>query len=273
MNEEIDLFEGEEGEVVEDEGEALPAIIDADRMIEIAEKAEKMVLAQRKIINAALSITNPQDWIDFNGKPYLELGGAEKIAKTFGISWDAPKMEIEFIQDGHYNIRFSGHIYDERRSIYVIGGTSSRNKFFAGASQDKPVDDIDRNEVIKKALTNWMNNGIKRIMGIRNLTWEEVERITGIKRDDTSQVRFKTGDQATERLRTDVWDMLMQMADGDEKRAKAMLSKATEFSDKETGEVVKGKTDISKVSSKQLEVVNDIVTKNFNAYLKKMGGK
>lgn len=61
MNEEIDLFEGEEGEVVEDEGEALPAIIDADRMIEIAEKAEKMVLAQRKIINAALSITNPQD--------------------------------------------------------------------------------------------------------------------------------------------------------------------------------------------------------------------
>ena len=41
------------------------------------------------------------------------------------------------------------------------------------------------------ALTNLLGNGITRLLGIRNLTWEDLEKYAGIKKDEVSKVEYK----------------------------------------------------------------------------------
>ena len=63
--------------LVEGETEVLPAIAD-NTLIELAEQAEKRVQAMMKIKRMALKLTNVHDWVDENGKPYLQASGGER---------------------------------------------------------------------------------------------------------------------------------------------------------------------------------------------------
>ena len=58
-----------------------------DTLISLAEQAEKRIDAMNKIKRVAIKLTNKHDWTDQGGKPYLQVSGAEKIARMFGISW------------------------------------------------------------------------------------------------------------------------------------------------------------------------------------------
>lgn len=170
-------------------GKEIAPILSGDKLIEIADKAEKRLEAIRKIKLSALKITNNNDWIDEGGKPYLQVSGAEKIARLFGISWRISEPEIEYFEDGHYTVRFKGEFLMGDVSIEAIGMRSSKDPFFSKKyGKDIPIELIDKADVIKSAYTNCVGNGITRLLGIRNITWDELKEI-GI--SPSAKVEFK----------------------------------------------------------------------------------
>ena len=190
-----------EGEVVEGEG-PLPPIMDT-ALVALAEQAEKRVEAMNKIKRMALRLTNRHDWVDENGKPYLQASGAEKVARLFGISWRISEPIIEHLEGGHWLVTYTGEFSLGGATIDAIGTRSSKDGFFKayryeGPENDRkkvelPPSEIDRGDVKKSAYTNLLGNGITRLLGIRNLTYEDLQESAGIRREDITSVTFKKG--------------------------------------------------------------------------------
>ena len=182
--------------VVQDNG--LPMLAD-DSLIQIAKQAEARIDAVIKIKQIALKVTNGNDWCDQDGKPYLEASGSEKVANVFNISWrfldPEPKYEEE--QDGHYTYTYRGEFCLAGRTIEVEGSRSSKDGFFKqnvwenNVKTEKDVRDRDNKRDVKMAaLTNLLGNGITRILGIRNLTYADLEKFAGIKQDEVKGVKY-----------------------------------------------------------------------------------
>lgn len=161
-----------------------------DQLLAVAESAEKRLAAIQKILHVALKITNHQDWVDLGGKPYLQSTGAEKIARMFGICWRFDEPSVEFSDDGHFTYTYKGYFVMGSSEIEVIGTRSSKDVFFSrSGGEDIPPSEIDRADVKKSAYTNCINNGITRLLGIRNLTWDQV-RGSGIAQEKSGSVTY-----------------------------------------------------------------------------------
>jgi len=178
-------------------GDDAPVTIADDRLIAVAEAAEKRLEAMGKIKRMSLKMTNARDWTDQGGKPYLQVSGAEKIGRLFGISWriDEPSFEIE--EGGHFGYTYKGYFTLGGATIEAIGTRSSKDRFFSKYKDgaELPVSAIDRGDVKKAAYTNLLGSGITRILGMRNLTWEELAE-AGIIQDKVSKVSFKKNGKA-----------------------------------------------------------------------------
>lgn len=175
---------------------AVPALGD-ETLVQLAEQAEKRVDAINKIKRAALKATNPGDWTDQGGKPYLWSSGAEKIARVFGVSWKI--SEPKFIQDesGHFSYSYTGTFSLAGATIEVVGSRSSKDGFFKryighGADRKElPPSEIDKGDVMKAAYTNLIGGGICRLLGIRNLSYDDLKEFAGILPDMISRVDYK----------------------------------------------------------------------------------
>lgn len=175
-----------------------------DFLIQVAEQAEKRIDAVIKIKKIALKVTNPRDWSDQNGNPYLGVSGSEKIANLFNISWRIDEPIYEQDSDGHYTYSFKGYFSLGGRTIEAEGSRSSRDGFFNqykyeekdGKKEKKetPISErTNKRDVKMAALTNLFGNGITRILGIRNLTWDDLKEFAGITRDQVASVQYKKG--------------------------------------------------------------------------------
>jgi len=230
----------------------VPPLAD-DHLVALAEAAERRVEAINRIKQAALKATNAHDWVDQQGRPYLQVSGAEKIARLFGISWRIDEPILEREEDGHFAFTYKGYFRMGVVEIEVIGSRSSRDPFFSKArGEDIPPSAIDRQNVKKAALTNCIGNGITRLLGIRNLTWDDLAE-AGIKRENVASIEYRGQEMSEEAKarRDEIWSMLLEMSGGDEARARDYLEKATEFTGRD-GRIVKGKRDIAKLSEKAI---------------------
>lgn len=182
-------------------GADVPAIAD-DNLIRIAEQAEQRIDAMMKIKRVALKMTNAKDWTDQGEKPYLQVSGAEKVGRLFGISWRINEPQLETEPDGHFSYTYVGEFSLGGARIEVIGTRSSRDGFFKkyryvnNERVELPVSEIDRGDIKKSALTNLLGNGITRLLGIRNLTWEDLQEFAGINKDQVTGIKYKTKGQA-----------------------------------------------------------------------------
>lgn len=172
-----------------------------DTLIAIARQAEARIDAVVKIKQLALKVTNGGDWTDQGGKPYLMVSGAEKIANLFNVSWSflTPEPIYEETADGHYTFTYQGRFTMGSRSIEVEGSRSSKDKFFTqndyinNEKVAKAVGDRDNKRDVKMAaLTNLLGNGITRLLGIRNLSWEDLAEFAKITKDMCGKVDYKT---------------------------------------------------------------------------------
>ncbi len=192
-----------ENEIIEATSTELPAIAD-DTLIYIARAAEARIDAVIKIKQLALKVTNAYDWTDQGGKPYLQASGSEKIANLFGISWRINEPSFEEEADGHYTYYYRGQFSMSGRSIEVDGSRGTKDPFFKkydwidqGPGKDKkkterPITSIDRGDVRKAAMTNLLGNGITRLLGIRNLTWDDLEKFAGIRQDQVGKIDYES---------------------------------------------------------------------------------
>lgn len=182
-----------------------------DSLLAIAKMAEARIDAVIKIKQLSLKVTNASDWNEQQGKPYLQVSGAEKIANLFNISWGfvTPEPLYEQDDDGHYTYTFKGRFSMGGRSIEVEGSRSSRDSFFkqnvyenGKLVREKGVEERDNKRDVKMAaLTNLLGNGITRLLGIRNLTWEDLEKYAEIKRENIAKVDYRTRGEKKEPLR------------------------------------------------------------------------
>jgi len=172
----------------------LPSPLEADHLIQMAELGERRIEAFKKIKTLALAITNESDWIDESGKPYLQVSGAEKIAGLFSITWRINEGTESIQSDGHFDWEFSGLFVMPGREIEgIIGTRRSRDPFFCRANgQDIPPDQINGGNVKKAALPNCIGNGVSRILGLRNMTWEEIHQIRGFNKSKVAAVDRKS---------------------------------------------------------------------------------
>ena len=175
----------------------VPAIADTT-LIQIAEQAEKRVAAMQKIKMVALRMTNARDWVDQSGNPYLQVSGSEKVARLFGISWRIGEPVLEHEEGGHYTYTYKGQFSLAGATIEAIGTRSSKDGFFKkyewenGAKTELPASAIDKGDVKKAAFTNLLGNGITRLLGLRNLSYADLEEFAGIRKDMIGKVEYKT---------------------------------------------------------------------------------
>lgn len=186
----------------------VPALAD-DQLLAIADQAEKRIEAVKKIKSLVFRVTNVHDWIDQQGKPYLWASGGEKVARLFGISWRIDEPVYESLEGGHFSYSYKGYFTLGGTTIEAIGARSSKDGFFKkygkeenGKRTELPPSEIDKTDVKKAAYTNLIGNGITRLLGIRNLAWEDLEA-AGIKKDDVGKVDFKRGGKASGEIKSE----------------------------------------------------------------------
>jgi len=184
--------------------------LESDKLISIAEMAEKRAEAIKKIKRQALRITNERDWVDQGGKPYIQASGAEKIARLFGISWRFIGEPQRFEEgNGHFRFDVSMEFVMGGSTVEVRGSRSSKDSFFTTRYQwdqekkervkiELPPTEIDKADVMKSAITNTIGNGISRILGIRNLTWEDLKE-AGLDPSKISKVEYSSSPKGKEK--------------------------------------------------------------------------
>jgi hypothetical protein len=174
----------------------------ADTTDDIVASAERRIAQIDKIVTLSIRRTNENDWVDQNGKPYLTASGAEKIARLFGISWKILKSEKiqttdEKGQFYFYQVTGVFTLGGGKDSVESVGTCSSKDQFFAkhkvnGESVLKPLSEVDETNIMKAAYSNCVANGITRLLGIRNLTWEQV-KAGGIDQAKAASVKYASG--------------------------------------------------------------------------------
>jgi len=265
MSEEVTVYEGE---ATEHDG-TMPAIMD-ERLLVLADQAEKRIDAMNRIKRAVLKITNSSDWVDQQGKPYLQVSGSEKVGRLFGISWDVDKTPIyEEEPGGHFVYVFRGKFWMDNATITAEGSRSSKDPFFSmRKGEAKPPSEIDKRDVRMAAYTNCLGNGITRLLGIRNLTWEDV-KAGGIDQSKSAKIDYNQDDEKTTEKRNDIRKWLLEIAFNEEEKAKDLLEELTTFEGRDG--VVKGKRAVTKLTAKQVPIVHKQVKRMYDEHVQGLG--
>lgn len=247
---------------------------------ESVEGARKYIKLQAEMRQLSVLVTNVEDWIDQDGKAYLEWTGAAKIARAFGISYDPPEFErtIERDEEGEYIIfTCVGTVRWKNQSMVEMGTSSTRDRFFCVRGGERlPLSEIDLNNIKKKAMTNWLNRGIKSLLGL-SFTWDEIAAASGgkVTKEKCQGVKYASGIKggktdsnpgvaADDRSR--VWKMLMDMAGGDAAAAAKHLYVVTVW--RKGDQEMPGKSRISDVSEAMLKHVVPRVEKEYSEWQK-----
>ncbi|MEM1672785.1 MAG: hypothetical protein QXT86_12115 [Archaeoglobaceae archaeon] len=164
---------------------AVPSVVEVktptrvDELSEIIEQAEKLVELNKRLRNVILKITNSSDWVKMGDKLYLQASGAEKLMRDLGIQL-VEIMERQIVEepDGHFYVLYRGKFEWKGRQIIVEGLRSSRDPFFCRkGGREIPPDQINRSIVIKSAFSNMIARGVSILLGLRNLTEEDLRGV------------------------------------------------------------------------------------------------
>lgn len=176
-----------------------PELVVSDKSVEmIIAEAEKRVEILKKVLGVAIKGTNASDWTSISDKPYLGGSGCEKVARIFGLKMEGAVFQREEREDdkGKYYIYSAvARFFWKCGDIEALGVCSSRDKFFSwdGTKKEwKPLSETDEGNIKKAAYSNLMVNGTTRCLGIRNLTWEDLDTY-GITKDKVTKVEFNKG--------------------------------------------------------------------------------
>ena len=97
--------------------------------------AEKRINQLQRIKELSLKITNENDWVDQNGKPYMMASGAEKVRGLFSISvrMEDPRKQASVDDRGDFYFYVIKGFASLKGgdSIEAVGTCSSRDSFFS----------------------------------------------------------------------------------------------------------------------------------------------
>lgn len=224
------------------EGVQAPFPVITDLMIAQAERNVANVIKAKQI---ALRVTTERDWEDFDGEPYLNAGGAMKVVRLFGVEFSGTDLEsyrhtldgLEVIQ---YTARTTGSMYG--CSLEDFGITDTTNKFF-GSKNGKalPLSEMSLPKLQMMAVTRAQSRVVQKLVGLGGVTWEEVRGAIGNKAERVAKVDFTAskakredrGGQAGGSPKTQLLNMLQDLAGWDQQDPKELLKLYTTFRTKE----------------------------------------
>lgn len=221
--------ENEQGMEVVERQEQPIAIADGLLTDEVIRRAELMVNGINKIKAISLKVTGPQDWTVQGGKPYLDVMGCMKVAQLWGVNFKERRFDPaggERITDdkGAY-ILFTVHGRAEfqGRTVEDVGTCSTRDDFFGRAQGKlKPIEDVDLENIKKKAVTNLQGRLLKKILGL-SFTLDDL-KAAGINLDKVSKTEYAGGGagggKISEPQANRLFAILMHGAEGDEDKKK-----------------------------------------------------
>lgn len=154
-------------------------------------------LYQRRYLPLAIKLTNEGDWVKHGERYSLQASGAEKLANPFGIVWDRPivtKHEREDAEGRFYEYEVEGILKAGalKRWGWFTGNCSSRDQFFSARGAK-----VEEGDIRKAAFSNWLVNGIARLIGIRNPT-PEMLASAGLKLDRITKPDYSGGQRTAE---------------------------------------------------------------------------
>lgn len=180
-------------------------VVPAEPLEQALTYANQKFEALQKITLLALKRTHAHDWTDFDGTPFLCSWGAERIRPLFGIRFRDVTLTREDRRDNEgpwylYNalgtfemVDAAGRVVD---SIVSIGECSSRDRLYAqrtnkqtGETYWLPMEKVVEANVRSKAFSSLVRNGVTRMLGLRNLTWDLLRQY-GFERGKSPHVSF-----------------------------------------------------------------------------------
>jgi len=253
--------------------------------------AEKRITAMEQVKKYALKQLKPSAFTDWNGTPRLTADAAEHIARLFGVSWrDITVIKHEARdKDGPFYFYTATAVFSLPNSVdyvEVMGTASARDDLWAKRDgKVLPAEEIDETNIMKKAISNMIANGVPRLLGMADLTHDDLAA-AGIDTSGMSSVSFggRTGgatkakeftaeDQKTaDSLR----HMLTEMSDKNEAKGRALLKKFSSYirTDKGTGEkkTIPGRERVDELTSGRLENTHRTVKEAYDAWMEDTGG-
>lgn len=215
-------------EMVERQEQPL-AIADGLLNEEAIRRAEMMVDGINKIKAISIKVTGPQDWTVQGGKPYLDAMGCMKIAQLWGVNFKGRAFQPEggeriTDEKGTY-ILFTVHGRAEfkGRTVEDVGTCSTRDDFFGRAQGKlKALEDVDLENIKKKAVTNLQGRLLKKILGL-SFTVEDLQK-AGINLEKVSKTEYAGGGagggKISEAQANRLFAILMHGSEGDEDKKK-----------------------------------------------------
>jgi len=254
------------------------------KMLEVVRQRQKN---KKELINIALQQTNKEDWVLQNGKPYLEITGAEKIAPIFGVRVRNITLKTEEGTDtiGPWR-RFwyygTGEIAMGDRVVYALeglfGSSWTRDDFFGkkkeadkNGNKYKPLHEIDMRDLQYKAYSDLMRVAVVRLVGLRSVTLEELTA-ANIKIEDVANV--KRGAEFSEEEKAKQQEFLQiakRMVGTDQVKLKALTKEMTQYKSKKDGSLV-FKEDITMCGGMNLDISLQNLKKKAEALDRENGG-
>ncbi len=162
----------------------------------------------KRVVRAAISSTYASDWVDFGG-PYLQGKGADRLARFCGLRLGAPEF-TERWEEGECFVEcvmmISWPRFDVDYAAY--GACSTLDKFYVGKAESRAtyrqyVELADGNErkakfmllphVKKKAHENAKSRGVSSLLGVRGLTWQDLEGMGFTPDRSAAKVKYASG--------------------------------------------------------------------------------
>jgi len=171
---------------------SLPEQLDAALAV-----AEKRIEVRLKLLKLAIGkVLLPTDIVDFGGKPYIQCIGCDRLVHIFGIhitDIQGPFRESITDDKGTYTVvNYKGTFTLPKFGLHIemVGRRTTRDKFFKDPDTEEDVQ--------QSAYTNLIENGVTRLLGIRGLSWKELETLGFTRGQAGGHVEFKgkTGEAA-----------------------------------------------------------------------------
>jgi hypothetical protein len=165
-----------------------------------------------RILNYAIAATHPTQWTDLGGKPWPTGPAAEAMARRCRVSWVEVESEREDYSDAlgdYYSYTYRARfILGEHDEITAEGHCSSRDAFLGtGTEQGEDATrqpwEVEPGVIKQAAYTNMVVNGVTRLLGVRNLSWERLSALLGVKREDFAKAKFEAGARGGGRGKTE----------------------------------------------------------------------
>lgn len=250
---EVPLSETDDAETSVKSEAFVPAqIVSEATLVEFIEHRSRLL---ELALPVAVKSTNAHEWVDFGGSPWPSISACLKIMRRFGINmtnnhhW---RDEREDEKGKYYIYYWQADFVLGRFDVYPeIGSTTSRDSFFAMRDgQLRPMSEIPEDSILKAARANCIVRGVTGILGLRNITWEDLNKL-GIKRVGAPAVRFKKGGQSKD-------------AQSDEKPQQRAASDIVP--EEERNQVIKQFLDLVTEVQEKAEVDPDEMAKKYLSY-------